>query len=217
MPQRVRKGGRGTGNLHWWILWNCSPYTRISMFKYLCLQFLCILVYLHFVFTSSDSWSEYLSRAMCTFVALSGASKAANTHVFFTELGFATLQIWKLILTDCPPLSPPIFIQTSFWGIVPLWFVSWLHLMLQVLYTIQWWAFIRIWAYREYCSKSSMIFPIKSGVYTIGAALSSSPPDFSGNEKGTASAARFSPTISRACFLCCLSLAKSIPQSFRNL
>ena len=76
----------------------------------------------------SFTWSLYRSKAMWRLMAESLAWKAAKTHVFSTELGCGTLQIWKDILKDPPPLSPPIFTQISSSGIIPSCHVNLLFL-----------------------------------------------------------------------------------------
>ena len=43
-----------------------------------------------------------------------------KTQVFVTEFGLGTLQIWKFILKDFPPLSQPSIVQISLSG----WLVS---------------------------------------------------------------------------------------------
>ena len=81
------------------------------------------------------------SRAMCRLDGVSGASKTAKTQLFFGELGCGTLQTWKESFIESPPLSPPIFTQSSPWGMRPSCQVSlfslfyvWFDIIMQVTF-----------------------------------------------------------------------------------
>ena len=69
-------------------------------------------------------------------MAESLAWKAAKIHVFSTELGCGTLQIWKDILKHPPPLSPPIFTQISSSGHMPSCHVNLLFLEIKKKYYV---------------------------------------------------------------------------------
>ena len=56
------------------------------------------------------------------------ASKIEKTQVFLTELGVGVLTIWKFILNEFPPLSPPTLTHISDSGILPLCQFRLLHL-----------------------------------------------------------------------------------------
>eukprot|EP00731_Ephydatia_muelleri_P028599 Em0020g243a len=53
---------------------------------------------------------------MWRLVTVSSTSKQQNTQVLWTELGAATFTIWKFILNEPPPLSPPSFSHISLAG-----------------------------------------------------------------------------------------------------
>ena len=99
-----------------------------------CITFVCITIQMVCVYTSTLCcsklfiWSLNQSRAMWRLTAESLAWHAAKTHVFSTELGCGSLQIWKDIWKDPPLLSPPIFTQISCSGITPLCRVNLLFL-----------------------------------------------------------------------------------------
>ena len=86
--------------------------------------------YLHCAPFSASTWSLCLSRVMCRLVMESGASTAYSSEAagMFGLLGFGVLTIWKFILNDFPPLSPPILIQISLGGMSPSCHVSRLSL-----------------------------------------------------------------------------------------
>ena len=87
-----------------------------------------LLSYLHCAPFSASIWSLYLSRATCRLVMESGASTAAKMQVCLGLLGFGVLTIWKFILNELPPLSPPILIHISLGGMSPSCHVSRLSL-----------------------------------------------------------------------------------------
>lgn len=87
-----------------------------------------VKTYRHFKDVSADTCSNMGSRARCKLLVESLASKQANTTVFCSELGCLMLAIWKSILKELPPLSPPTLIQTSSLGITPLCHVKLLFL-----------------------------------------------------------------------------------------
>ena len=129
---KVHKGGpRPRSHQKWWSGWSSQcchlvSYTVVDHLQLLWFVKWCVYycMYLHFMPFKSFTWSLYRSKAMWRLMAESPAWNAVKTHVFSTELGWGTLQIWKDILKDPPPLSPPIFTQISSWGIVPSCHVS---------------------------------------------------------------------------------------------
>ena len=73
---------------------------------------------LHFRCLRLDTWCS-TGLMCCKFVIESWASKQQNTTVFFVELGWTVLAIWKANLNDLPSLSPPTLIHISSSGIMP--------------------------------------------------------------------------------------------------
>ena len=71
--------------------------------------------------------------------------------------------------------------------------------------------------YLSLCATTSATFWIRLGTNTNGVSRISSPPPSPWNVNGALSARRFSPMISSAIFLCFLSLAISIWNSFSQL
>ena len=61
--------------------------------------------------------SLYFIKAVFKLAQLSFAWNMAKTTVLVLEFGCLRLAIWKAILNDPPPASPPSFMCTSFSGI----------------------------------------------------------------------------------------------------
>lgn len=117
---KVHKGGpRLRSHQKLWSGWSSQcchwvSYTVVDHLKLLWFMKWCVYccIYLHFMPFKSFTWSLYRSKAMWRLTAESPAWSAAKTHVFSTELGWGTLQIWKdiwKILHPCLHLSSPRF------------------------------------------------------------------------------------------------------------
>ena len=78
------------------------------------------IAYHHFVEVSAVICSRTGGRVRSMLAIESVASKHEKTTVFWSEFGCATLTTWKSILKEFPPWSPPILIQTSSSGMIPL-------------------------------------------------------------------------------------------------
>ena len=138
---------------------------------------------------------------------VSGAWNAVKTHVLWMLLGQGTLTIWKFILNELPPLSPPIFTHTSSEGIAPSCHVSLLRLQNTSKYHNTILLSLKDDYYSLFLSSIWKIFALRSGIKAKGAALISSPPDLSENVNGTPSAWRLSVITSFERFLNLRSLA----------
>ena len=162
--------------------------------------------------------SLYLSRLTCRLVTLSPASKQEKTHVLWTALGVSVFAIWKFILNDPPPLSPPILIQISSFGMTSPCQVSLPALKTSMRLQIgNVSSVVHYLEYFSFCSRSWMTLSTKFGMKACAAALISSPPPARLNEKGAFSVSRLSPICSFAITLCFLSLDSETPEDLSHL
>jgi len=76
---------------------------------------------------------------------------------------------------------------------------------------------VKLNPYRLFSVRMCVTFFTRSGTYTKGAALSSSPPDLSGKENTASSVVRLSPRRPFAWILCFLSLPREILKTFNHL
>ena len=152
---------------------------------------------------------------MWRLVTVSPASKQQNTQVLWTELGAGTFTIWKFILNEPPPLSPPIFNHTSLAGMTPSCQVSRpvLHRVKIILQGLCLDLLINL----SFSSKRSTTFWTRSGIQTRGAPLSSSPPEGWGNENRAISPFKLSPTICLQMLRIRCSPARDTPDAFSHL
>lgn len=156
---------------------------------------------------------------MCKFVRLSPASKHEKTQVLCTAFGVGVFTIWKFILNDPPPLSPPIFTHISSSGMMPLCQVSLPTLEYMCIQCLT--ETCVLWHlkadYFSFSSRSWKTFCTRLGMKTCAAALSSSPPLGRLKEKAAVSDSMLSPICWFAITRCLPSLESEIPDDFSHL
>ena len=129
------------------------------------------------------------------------------------------LTIWKFILNDPPPLSPPIFTHISSCGMMALCQVSlptlkymYIHCYVKSMFCVT-----QKWITFHFPLEAGILFSTRLGMKTCAAALSSSPPLERLKEKGAVSESMLSPICWFAITRCLPSLESEIPDDFSHL